>query len=111
MNIHRFLQKVLIRLEERPVEYTYVPANPLEPNYSLGVCTRSQAISRVLRDFVTNLPPGSAPPVRHSFAVHHSDCAAVQEAPEDRLPCGTEQDAFCWEGTVLIEGDTLPVPL
>ena len=110
MDMHRVPVTVSSRLRERPVEYIYAPTDSLEPNYSLGVCTRTQAISRVLRDFVSNLPPGSEPSARHSFAVHRSDCAAVQEALEEGLPCGAEQDAFCWEGTALIEGDALPVP-
>lgn len=110
MNIRKFLHTTLRLLPEYPVEYVYVSADPRDPNYSLGVCTRSEAISRVLRNFVANMPPGSGPSTHHSFAVHRSDCAAVQKTPGDSLPCGAEQDAFCWEGTALIERDTLPVP-
>ena len=110
MNIRKILHKALRRLPEYSVEYVYVSADPRDANYSLGVCTRSEAISRVLQNFVANMPPGSRPSARHSFGVHRSDCTAVQQTLEGPLPCGAEQDAFCWEGTALTEGDTLPVP-
>ena len=110
MDIRKALQTMLRQSPEHSVEYVYVSADPRDPNYSLGICTRSEAISRVLQNFVANMPPEAGPSARHSFAVHRSDCAAVQKTPGDPLLCGTEQDTFCWEGTALIEGDTLPVP-
>ena len=107
MDIRKILQTMLSRLPEYSVEYVYVSAEPRDPNYSLGVCTRSEAISRVLQNFAANIRPGLGYRARHSFAVHRSDCAAVKGASHDPLPCGTEQDAFCWEGTALIESDAL----
>ena len=110
MGIRKIFQTMLRPLPEHPVEYIHVSADPRDPYYSLGVCTRSEAISRVLQNIVANMQPGSGLTARHSFGVHRSDCPAIKGASTDPLPCSAEQNTSCWEGTALIEGDALPVP-